>query len=84
MECAICLSKMEKMFSIKTPCEHEFCLKCFLKCNNTICPLCRKDYFKKLPSVLKCHFTNKEKIAAINLRSVPDLNDDYEFPPLGN
>ena len=50
--------------------------------NNTKCPMCRKDYFNELPGVLKFHFKNKQDIEAINLRTIPNLNDEDEFPPL--
>jgi hypothetical protein len=82
MDCPICLNKMENKFIITTPCKHKYCLKCLLKMKNTICAICRYDYYEKLPKFLKSYFSNKKEIQAINIRTIPDLNDQYEFPPL--
>ena len=59
MECPICLTSAKGEFKIKTPCHHAFCLRCFLKLPNTLCPLCRRDFKKELPYDLKLHFHDK-------------------------
>ena len=85
MECPICLTSAKGEFKIKTPCHHAFCLRCFLKLPNTLCPLCRRDFKKELPYDLKLHFETKEKLEEINIPVVSrtvDINDEYQFPPL--
>ena len=72
--CPICLTTTKDKFIIKTPCNHEICLECFINLRKAKCPLCREDYRGKLPDFFKCHFTeNKTQI------NVFDVND---FPPL--
>ena len=86
MDCPICLTKATNEFKIKTPCDHVFCLRCFLKLKNTICPLCRSNFKDKLPGPLKIHFKHKEEMEKINIPVIPvpvDINDEHEFPPLG-
>ena len=82
MNCPICLLNSTNQFQIKTPCNHEICMKCFLKLKTTICPLCRYDFKNELPGSLKQHFNIKQELEKINLRTSLNLNDEYEFPPL--
>ena len=84
MDCPICLTSAKGEFKIKTPCNHAFCLRCFLKLPNTLCPICRQDFKKKIPGELKTQFETKEKNdinEPVILRTV-DIDDEYEFPPL--
>lgn len=86
MECPICLTSAKGEFKIKTPCNHAFCFRCFLKLPNTLCPMCRQDFKNELPGYLKRHFETKEALEKINIplvSNVIDISDEYEFPPLG-
>ena len=86
MDCPICLTRAKGEFKIKTPCNHAFCLRCFLKLSNTLCPLCRRDFKNELPGYLKLHFETKKELEKINIQMVSntvDINDEHEFPPLG-
>ena len=85
MDCPICLTSAKGEFKIKMPCNHAFCLRCFLKLPNTLCPMCRRDFKNELPGDLKQHFETKEELDKINIPMVSnsvDINDEYEFPPL--
>ena len=42
-ECPICSESLKGLFKITTPCDHTYCLKCFLGLLNKTCPLCRSD-----------------------------------------
>ncbi len=42
-ECPICFENLKGLFKITTPCDHTYCLKCFLGLLNKTCPLCRSD-----------------------------------------
>tara|TARA_B110000971_G_C20019870_1_gene505784 strand:+ start:1955 stop:2179 length:225 start_codon:yes stop_codon:yes gene_type:complete len=46
MDCPICLDETKNKFKIITPCEHTFCLDCFIKIKKNICPMCRKTFDK--------------------------------------
>ena len=86
MDCPICLTSAKGEFKIKTPCNHAFFFFFFLKLPNTLCPLCRRNFKNELPGDLKLHFETKEKLDEINIPTVSnrvDINDEYEFPPLG-
>ena len=86
MDCPICLTRAKGEFKIKTPCNHAFCLRCFLKLPSTLCPICRRDFKNELPGDFKRHFETKEALEKINIQVVSnpvDINDEYEFPPLG-
>lgn len=39
-ECVICMSAFKSPTCC--PCGHIFCWECILKCNQNICPICRK------------------------------------------
>ena len=85
MECPICLIDTKNEFNITTPCNHTLCLGCFLKLKKMLCPICRNDLKDKLPKFIIAYFNKKKEKekntqAAYNLI---DLNDQYEFPPLG-
>jgi hypothetical protein len=85
MDCPICLTRAKGEFKIKTPCNHALCLRCFLKLQNTLCPMCRRDFKNELPGDLKRHFETKEALEKINIPIVSnsvDIDDEYEFPPL--
>lgn len=85
MDCPICLTRAKGEFKIKTPCNHALCLRCFLKLQNTLCPMCRRDFKNELPGDLKRHFETKEALEKINIQMVSnsvDITDEYEFPPL--
>jgi len=43
-ECSICLETMLK--PIKLTCNHEYCYKCIIKCDDSKCALCRKLFIK--------------------------------------
>lgn len=81
--CFICFESTKNEFTITTPCKHTLCLRCFLKLKKTECPMCRKDFINKLPIMLDNHFDNKKKIENVGLQSYYDLQDNYDFPPLG-
>ena len=42
-ECPICFEKLKGLFKITTPCNHIFCLNCFVGLLDKKCPLCRAD-----------------------------------------
>lgn len=53
-ECSICISPLNKLGSVTTPCGHQFCLGCFMTHTENMlaergssnCPLCRSDILK--------------------------------------
>ena len=53
-ECPICLEGIHNKFKIMTPCEHVYCLKCFMDFYETKCPLCRRELKDKIQT--KLHF----------------------------
>ena len=60
LECPICLDSLKNTFMITTPCNHSFCMQCFIKIDNDTCPMCRKPLFTKKMS--------QQKILVLNLR----------------
>ena len=80
MECTICF---EKKWVTNTPCNHKICLRCILNLKNNECPFCRKkNIFNSLP---KCIIENSKfsKTKYEEKKIYPDINNYYEFPPLG-
>ena len=61
-ECAICLEKLKSNNTIKTSCNHYFCISCVSKQlnseNNMKCSLCRKPLSVKKDM---CQLVNKPK-----------------------
>ena len=84
-ECPICLNNTKGAFNITTPCNHMLCLGCFLKLKKMICPICRCDFKDKLPGYIKSYFDKKKELEknVQNAYNLIDINDEYEFPPLG-
>ena len=82
MSCPICFKEKKGLFTIKTPCEHIFCLQCFLKLRDLKCPLCRNELKNGLPGFLVNYYQNKKNIESIHLRNIIDINDEHEFPQL--
>ena len=84
-ECPICLSDVNNAFKITTSCKHIFCLECFVKLKDFLCPLCRKDFENSLPSEIKEIIRlNASYSQGINSGIIVDVNDLVEFPPLSS
>ena len=51
---------------IKTPCNHEFCNKCFFKWmqEKPNCPLCRKEFVNE--NIMKNIMANREELSVLN------------------
>ena len=81
LECIICLES--KNYVTTTSCNHNLCVDCLFRIKEMICPMCRKDLSKELPSIVKDNIIKKkqENKKQTNNNSL-HLNDDYEFPPL--
>ena len=76
-ECCVCL---EEVWTAYTPCRHLLCLGCLLKLVNKKCPLCKSDLTAKLPAV----FLDIVKKSSIEEdKNKIDINDEDDFPPLG-
>ena len=71
IDCPICFENLLGRFQIITPCNHIFCLQCFLTIKTINCPLCRKNIY--LPNNILENIHNKT-------RFIPNNKDD--FPPL--
>jgi len=81
MECPICLESLNNKFSCKTPCAHNFCLKCFLKLKDLKCPICRQSFTNTLPDKLLPIFEENNFEGGRRKRYTTFLNED-DFPPL--
>ena len=75
-ECCVCL---EELWTAYTPCRHLLCLNCLLKLVNKICPMCKADLTEKLPKP----FLDIVKDSSIEDKNKIDINDEHDFPPLG-
>lgn len=81
MECPICLEVLKNKFICKTPCGHDFCLKCILNLNEFKCPICRQLFTNSLPDKLLPVLEN-------NMNGTPRTNssvnryNEIDFPPL--
>lgn len=64
--CPICYSSLENIYSIKTPCNHEFCLNCISKLKETICPICRKNIQLKNNYIFNLIEINNKKYTYID------------------
>ncbi len=73
LECPICLDSLKNTFIITTPCNHSFCMLCFIKMDNDTCPMCRK------PFIYKKNVTAKD--ISIKFKAKNIINE-YDFPPL--
>ena len=40
--CPICFTTFKNKYSLKTPCNHYFCLECIQKLDSDQCPICRE------------------------------------------
>ena len=81
-ECPICLDKFNNIsIKLTTPCNHEYCLKCFMDFYDTKCPLCRKELKNNLPDKMLDIILKNTK----NERPNKGLNiyNRMDFPPLG-
>ena len=83
-ECPICLSDVNNVFKVTTSCKHVFCLQCFVKLKDFLCPLCRKDFEECLPSAIKeiirLNSTYSQGIGSNSI--IVDVNNLVDFPPL--
>ena len=80
-ECPICLNNMVNLFTITTPCNHLFCINCFLDLRNIICPLCREDFKKNIPNkLLNILLKNNKKDQPI--QNTINIHNSIDFPPL--
>ena len=79
-ECPICMNDINNSFIITTPCKHKFCLECFLKLNDMLCPLCRNDFINSLPESIKNIIRGNKYVE----RKIENLNFDnlLDFPYL--
>lgn len=82
MSCPICLLQTKGKFQIKLPCKHVMCLTCFMKLNKDSCPMCRSTFIEKLPNYLRDYFSHIIGESKVVHSSAPNLEDEYEFPPL--
>ena len=41
-ECPVCLENLFDLCVVETPCQHRFCLSCFINWTKAECPLCRR------------------------------------------
>ena len=80
-DCSICLSNLDKIFTITTSCNHTYCLNCFLCLTKFTCPICRYNFEINLPEKIKVIITNnaKDKKDSNLSNYFFDYND---FPPL--
>lgn len=84
-ECPICLSDEKHIFKITTSCKHIFCLECFVKLKDFLCPLCRKDFENNIPSEIREIIRlNASYSQGINSGIIVDVNNLIEFPPLSS
>jgi len=83
MECPIFLENMNKIFQVKSPCNHVFCLNCTLKLNSTLCPLCRTDNKNSFPIKLLNLIKKNDRDNQFRVSSTPNIHNINDFPPLG-
>jgi len=94
-ECPICLEELRGKTFITTACRHSLCANCFILLNDPVCPCCRGDLTKQLPSAFLKIITsnnnkkNKPSPTLPILSSSPDprtrtmnVNSLTDFPPL--
>ena len=82
IECPICLNTLKNKFKITTPCNHQFCLDCFLTIYSINCPICRSDFKNNLnDKVLSILLKNSKKEKPKN--NIINIHNHIEFPPLG-
>ena len=74
-ECPICLDSMKNKFVIKTPCMHEFCMKCFINMDKQNCPICRKSFIDNTQNT-------KYLDNFIFQQKNNNIVNDIDFPPL--
>ena len=74
-ECPICFINLDKQFTVRTPCNHVFCMKCFTIIPNRICPICRYNFDTKVShkKYIDNFIENIQKNNIIN---------ELDFPPL--
>ena len=81
--CPICLDNIDnnKLY-ITTPCNHKYCIDCFLDLYDTRCPMCRKELKDIIPSKLLSIFLKNSGKSGL-IRSVNIFNE-LDFPPLSD
>jgi len=96
VECPVCLENLFDLCIVETPCQHRFCLHCFVKWTKPECPLCRRSFTKKeIPSEITDMFTKnlgsvttRVPVRAHGVRvpqrnsatSIPNTSSVIEFP----
>jgi len=80
-DCPICFESLKSQFICKTPCGHDFCLKCILNLKDTKCPICRGVFIKQLPSKLTAFWENEKQNNSAKLR-YNNMFYETDFPPL--
>ena len=78
-ECCICF---ETDWVMRTPCQHLLCLKCLLILTEDKCPCCRQPFRHTLPPKILTILKNVSNLNNSS-SSLVDVNDHYQFPPLG-
>lgn len=82
-ECPVCLEEFNKnTFKILTPCNHLYCLNCFINLYDTRCPLCRMNFKDKLPNKMIDLIQKNTKNEVPN--NVLNIHNRIDFPPLGD
>jgi hypothetical protein len=81
-DCPICFESLKNEFVCRTPCGHEFCLKCILDLKQNNCPICRGLYTNKLPLKLKGIWYQNDR--DVSRRNRSSFFNEEDFPPLGN
>ena len=80
-DCPICFESLNAQFVCKTPCGHEFCLKCILDLKDIKCPLCRGLFIKQLPKKIVAIWEN-DKLNNSRKKRYNNMYNDEDFPPL--
>jgi hypothetical protein len=70
IECPVCLENLFDLCVVETPCQHRFCLHCFVKWLKPECPMCRRSFSKKeIPADITDMFTKNQGSPTGNVRS---------------
>ena len=80
--CPVCLDELDNNFKITTPCNHNFCFKCFVGLYSFQCPYCRKDFKNALPEKIHTIILENSKKEPKN-KTMLNIFNHNDFPPLG-
>jgi hypothetical protein len=83
-ECPVCLDDLSNKSFLMTACRHPICSECLIRLTEAICPCCRRNLTKQLPSAFLSIMPLKSPQSRTTTTTNRTINvySLTDFPPL--